>query len=414
TYIDANHMISPYIGGGYLNITGNNCYVTIDPAQKIPFSNVICVNADGEDKFYVTHDGDVYLKGKVYATDGEFSGKVTANEGQIGNFTIKGSQLQSYDNDAGLLMIAKTGRSCGSGFFDFPAVWMNKGKLIFSNLFKATLSQISYPVNELTQDHGYVDISSSGIYAKYGKYSDQPDPNYYTFAVDTTNNKVSIGCSRNTSVTLGNKDTDVICYGGLVFPNTAQDNNYYGIRRSDATNIIRGTQAHGVYVGGTSSVDLWLGANDVYYTGNAPIAHSSDRRIKSEINNIKNATEFIMGLKPCEYKLSDSKSNRRHWGFIADEVENTMLETTGDSGVFVKQPINDKTKVDLDDESTYLCGLRYDEFIAPMVATIQQQEEKIQSQQETINDLTSTIDSLTLRLQSLENTITQLTNKDGD
>ena len=121
-----------------------------------------------------------------------------------------------------------------------------------------------------------------------------------------------------------------------------------------------------------------------------------------------------MDLKPVSYKLTDSTSDRRHWGFIADEVEETMLETTGDSGIFVKMPVDADTEVDINDDSTYICGLRYAEFVAPMVAAIQHQEEKIKSQQETIDRLTSTVDSLTLRLQSLENIITQLTNKDGD
>lgn len=432
TLIDAAYMVSPYIGGGYLNITGNNCYVTIDPKNLSNTNKVICVNADNEDKFYVTHDGNVYLKGTVYATDGEFTGtvyatdgeftgKITASTGKIGGFTINGKRLQSYDNDAGLLIVSRTGRSCGSGFYDFPAVWMYQGKMIFSNLFKSTIVNISNPLEELTQDHGYVDVSSSGIYAKYGKYNDSPDNGYYTFSVDTINNKVTIGESKRTEVYIGNKDNNskVIFNGGLVFPNTAEGGKFYGIRRSDDTNIIRGTQAHGVYVGGETSADLWLGADDIYYTGNAPIAHSSDRRIKSEIKSIDNAVSFIRGLKPCEYKLADSKSNRRHWGFIADEVEETMLNTTGDSGVFVKQPLHDEMEVDLEDESTYLCGLRYAEFIAPMVATIQEQdktikeqETKIEEQQSMIENLSSTVESLLSRMESIEAQL-QLTRIEG-
>ena len=48
-----------------------------------------------------------------------------------------------------------------------------------------------------------------------------------------------------------------------------------------------------------------------------------------------------------------------------------MLSTTGDSGVFVKMPKDGDTEVDLDDPSTYICGIRYSELIAPMVKTIQ-------------------------------------------
>lgn len=478
TFIDSDHVISPYIGGGYLNITGNNCYVTIDPKNMSQTNKVICVNSDNEDKFYVTHDGDVvlkgtvyatagefnenikitggylkiagsncyvaidpqnklstnkvicvnannedkfyvtqtgnvYLKGTVYASNGKFSGEIETSLGKIGGFEINSNELISLGNDYGIRIVANSGTSIGSGFYEYPAMRMYKAKIIFGKHLLGLHPEFSQ-INTLTTDYGYVDISCSGIFARYGQYNDPCDSNNYTFAVDTVNNSIDIGLSNRTEVTIGNKDNKVVFNGGLIFSNSSENGKGYGIRRSDESNIIRATQAHGVYIGGETSADLWLGADDIYYTGNAPMAHSSDRRIKSEIKNIDNAVAFIMGLKPCEYKLADSKSNRRHWGFIADEVEHTMLATTGDSGVFVKNPINDETDVDLNDESTYLCGLRYAEFIAPMVETIQYQEGTIKSQQETIDNLTSTVDSLTLRLQSLENIITQLTNKDGD
>lgn len=102
----------------------------------------------------------------------------------------------------------------------------------------------------------------------------------------------------------------------------------------------------------------------------------SDRRKKRNIVDlaVNKARSFIMSLKPVKYKFIKeiSNSNRYHHGFIAQDVKKAMPE---DWGLYCENK-------DLD-----TIGLRYDEFIADMVAVIQDHEKRIRKQDEEIQEL---------------------------
>ena len=76
-------------------------------------------------------------------------------------------------------------------------------------------------------------------------------------------------------------------------------------------------------------------------------------------------------------------------GFIAQDVECLMLNTIGDTGLVVKQTFNEDIPIDFDDDSTYTYALRYEEFIAPIVATIQYQQKEIECLKEELETLKS-------------------------
>ena len=408
TYIDATHMVSPYIGGGYLNITGNNCYVTIDPRNLSGTGHVICVNAENDNKFCITHGGDVYVKGVIHAMDGSrltLDATTKVSKGFIdliaGDITLSGDQ------------ITLDGNTHIDGSFTMNATNIEGGKIkLWASPNTPLIELWNSNTNELQTYLSPTAVNTHSLVSSTLRVNGDATITGSLTVNDYINGTFDFGTDTRPIFNGGFHTMAAPTFGtGLILQNASAGN---GVKHPNGNNIIRGNGSSDVYIGGGSASAITLGATNVYYTGKAPSASSSDRRIKSDIDKIHNATDFIMDLKPVSYKLTDSTSDRRHWGFIADEVEETMLETTGDSGIFVKMPVDADTEVDINDDSTYICGLRYAEFVAPMVAAIQHQEEKIKSQQETIDRLTSTVDSLTLRLQSLENIITQLTNKDGD
>ncbi len=103
----------------------------------------------------------------------------------------------------------------------------------------------------------------------------------------------------------------------------------------------------------------------LYANGN--IISSSDRDVKNSIEELEaeKATDFIYSLKPRKYKYNDGTSDRFHHGFIAQEVKEAM--NNEDWGVYVdRMPGKNGGK-----------GIRYEELIADMVATIQTQNERI-------------------------------------
>jgi len=128
--------------------------------------------------------------------------------------------------------------------------------------------------------------------------------------------------------------------------------------------------------------------DDIYVTGNQQLGSSfrgtvsfyasvfnagggtefiSDRRKKRNIVDlaVKKARSFIMALKPVKYKFTKdiSTSDRYHHGFIAQDVKKAMPE---DWGIYCENKDLDRI------------GLRYDEFIADMIAVIQDHEKRIQ------------------------------------
>lgn len=113
---------------------------------------------------------------------------------------------------------------------------------------------------------------------------------------------------------------------------------------------------------------------------------TSDRNQKKDIQELDTkAYDFIMGLKPVKYKFIENDSDRKHWGLVAQDVEQLMAQigiTSKDFAGFIKSPkikvINEKTREEMVIPNEYDYGLRYEEFIAPLIKTVQMQEKKIQ------------------------------------
>lgn len=164
--------------------------------------------------------------------------------------------------------------------------------------------------------------------------------------------------------------------------------NYNG----SATGRIAATGGDMMYFGGTDS-DHWVmlgkwGSHwgfmpwtDVYldlghsgkrwdniYTQNGVI-QTSDRRQKKSIKDLpKKAMDFIRQIKPVSFLMKTGKSGRRHWGFVAQDVESAM-EATGITAESFAGLIKD-------DEGWY--GLRYEEFVAPLTMMVQDLDKRVE------------------------------------
>ena len=133
------------------------------------------------------------------------------------------------------------------------------------------------------------------------------------------------------------------------------------------------------------------------YSSNSAIS-TSDRKEKKDIVSLDEfARTLIMSLNPVSYKFKDGNSGRTHYGMIAQDVEDSLEElgiTPKDIAAFCKDkklkdipvfsgqrdsngnPIYDKKQVPIPGEFIY--GLRYEEFIAPLIKTVQLQQQEIE------------------------------------
>ncbi len=132
-----------------------------------------------------------------------------------------------------------------------------------------------------------------------------------------------------------------------------------------------------LYVAGTS------------ITASSPIKTVSDRNAKKDISSdMSRYEEFFHKLTPVYFKFIDGTSDRYHTGFIAQDVEQALLDsglTTQDFAAFVNEH-----KWDGSTEP----GLRYSEFIALNTHMIQKALAKYASLKEEVSSLRAEVEEL--------------------
>ncbi|MFP5519388.1 MAG: tail fiber domain-containing protein [Bdellovibrionia bacterium] len=104
--------------------------------------------------------------------------------------------------------------------------------------------------------------------------------------------------------------------------------------------------------------------NHVYsqnITSTNAVNTTSDRRLKENIKTTPLGLDFILKLNPVVYTWNDGTDSLVHNGFLAQEVQETVTETTNDSNSAI---------ISYDSNSDRY-GLRYTELIAPIVKSIQ-------------------------------------------
>ena len=113
------------------------------------------------------------------------------------------------------------------------------------------------------------------------------------------------------------------------------------------------------------------------YSTNATIS-TSDAREKKDIADIEHAQELIMALQPRQFKYVNNQSNRTHYGFIAQEVKEAMTAAgIDDCAAYIRGPLDEEADPNTAPEEEVRYGLRYEELIAPLIATVQAQQARI-------------------------------------
>ena len=145
---------------------------------------------------------------------------------------------------------------------------------------------------------------------------------------------------------------------------------------------------------GTSANRFNNGYFTTVYNSSGSIT-GSDARIKKDFADIPNPEEFIMSLKPTQYKYIDGTSNRNHWGFIAQDVKESLDNICNtDCGLYIEDTLDSKPLSECSYEEKEL-GLRYEEFIAPHIFVTQKHNNEIKELKEEIKELKEIIKILT-------------------
>lgn len=121
--------------------------------------------------------------------------------------------------------------------------------------------------------------------------------------------------------------------------------------------------------------------------------NTSDAQEKKDIADLAGGAQFIYALRPVTYKFIHGESGRTHWGLVAQDVKAAMDRLGISDMDFAGWTRAQKTRQEEDGSFTpipgeYFYGLRYAEFVAPLIAAVQSQKQEI--------------DALRARLDALE------------
>ena len=139
------------------------------------------------------------------------------------------------------------------------------------------------------------------------------------------------------------------------------------------------------------------------------VALTSDRKAKENIAEIDDeiSKQLILGLEPVTFNYKSSTRNRTHMGFIAQDVSSLCEELDMPDMSLYEARIKSEEGMSKDyvegtDESELNWYLNYTELIAPLIKTVQLQDEEIQLQNKEIEKQASEIAELKERLAKLE------------
>lgn len=187
---------------------------------------------------------------------------------------------------------------------------------------------------------------------------------------------------------------------------TTDANNAYGLKFTYFTNPIlqiMPNKDNVTNLGHSSYRFAEFRCNNIYISSGTAV--TSDRRYKDDIGELDEelSYKFIMALVPSSFKYKDGESGRIHYGLIAQDVEKVLASlglSNKDFGGIVIEKLTKEVEVETvnDDGETVVekhleetgeikYDLRYEEFIAPLIKTVQMQQKTIENLEERLSKL---------------------------
>ena len=207
---------------------------------------------------------------------------------------------------------------------------------------------------------------------------------------DSAKKVLSASKATGSSFQLGSVNTNAKFFAtndsNLIFAyNTASYNHLYLGLYGSAGNALCPNGDSGLRLGtdGAKWSGIWAASGTI---------NTSDAQQKKDIADLAGGAEFIYALRPVSFKFIDGESGRTHWGLTAQDVKETMDAlgiTDMDFAGWTRAPKTERTEDggfrEIPGEYEY--GLRYAEFIAPLIAAVQSQKHEIDALRAEIGEI---------------------------
>lgn len=131
--------------------------------------------------------------------------------------------------------------------------------------------------------------------------------------------------------------------------------------------------------------------------GQVGFTAASDKRLKENITSLNAGLDFIMNLKPVSYQMKNLSDKRTNWGFIAQDIEAIV----GDSNAILT--------VGGDSEKTL--GLRYTDFVAPLVKAVQEQQTEIEELKMLLQEYRAEMEAMKTQIKAEKSKVAEVSKK---
>lgn len=300
-----------------------------------------------------------------------------------GNVSVKGSITMAWGSSINWANVTESNVSSSSAYSYADTAWNYAGTAyrLADDAYELAWDAIQEAQNMAVTDREIFNILTNNG-TLFGIFSDSTYNRLYINA-----NYIKTGTIDATQVDLSNGYGGFCCARGHDGIRYTYGSMMYG---SDPGNYVIATN------GGTR---MTAGGNDIFVTSNGcysseEFTRGSDRRIKNSITyDMDKYGKFFMNLQPTAFRLNNGNSGRYHIGFIAQDVEQALLDSgvsTNDFAGFVRSSGIDDVHGEYEDQ----CYLRYDNFIALNTFMIQKLYHVIDGLNSRIEELESKINSM--------------------
>lgn len=131
--------------------------------------------------------------------------------------------------------------------------------------------------------------------------------------------------------------------------------------------------------------------------GQVAFTAASDKRLKENIASLTAGLDFITKLKPVSYQMKDFADKRTNWGFLAQDIEAIV----GDSNAIVT----------VGGDADRTLGLRYTDFVAPLVKAVQEQQTEIEELKSLLKEYKAEMENLKTQIQDEKSKVAEVSKK---